>query len=423
MLITKLINFIKTIFINIFEFLKFSIILLFYFIKVIFKIFKLNIYHGIKIIYHLQMIKFYKLYLLITSKDTVNFKKIKGREFLIKIQKYFRDTAKHKIWLEFSCYFYKISSEVYILTKIIHLYAWIVFISLLSFGLFKKFSLWYTLERYIKVQKFIIKLMFFVGFVGFTWSFHDDRFYYTNFIGIYMINWVIWQTGTYCFRVKFMSKWDYLRAFCFIFFWWKFHFIISFPILHWIVDRLDKTVDYESMGWVYKFEEYLESKGWMPEHQHTNKRKNELNKKHKAARDRAIGDFHARIFYQEEEKWTLLNWMRWQQERLMDQDDPDHQEWLKELNAKKRKKFLDDLKKRVKKGELTVEQIIEAKNKYEAEKERKKKIKDEFDQKIMKLVNQRGEERYGPRIWKAYSEYPEYKKKRLAEMRNQRRQK
>ncbi len=107
----------------------------------------------------------------------------------------------------------------------------------------------------------------------------------------------------------------------------------------------------------------------------------------------------------------------------MDQDDPDHQEWLKELNAKKRKKFLDDLKKRVKKGELTVEQIIEAKNKYEAEKERKKKIKDEFDQKIMKLVNQRGEERYGPRIWKAYSEYPEYKKKRLAEMRNQRRQK
>ena len=358
------------------------------------------------------MVKLYKLYWLITSHD-VNFKKIQGREFLIKIQKYLRDTSKFKIWLEFSCFFYKTVSEVYLLKKIYHSWAWIRYFIKLLWNLFKRFSLWYTLERYIRVQQFILKLMFFVWFVGFTWSYHNDRFLYTYFMEVYMYNWIIWQAGTYCFRVKFMSWWDYIRGFFFVAFWWKFHYIISFPVLHWIVDRLDKTVDYESMGWVYKFEEYLESKGWMPEHQHTNKRKKQLDEMHEKARKRSIENYLARRFYQEEQKWTLLNFMRWQQERLMDEDDPDFQKWKTEHNAKKKKKFLDDLKKRVKKGEITVEQIIEAKKKNDAEKLEKQKAQELKRQKLREIAIQR----YGPKFVEVEERWPEYKKKRLAEMR------
>ena len=107
----------NTIFSNLTAFIKFSIKIIFYFIKVIFQISYLYIYHGIKISHHSRMVKLYKLYWLITSHD-VNFKKIQGREFLIKIQKYLRDTSKFKIWLEFSCFFYKTVSEVYLLKKI-----------------------------------------------------------------------------------------------------------------------------------------------------------------------------------------------------------------------------------------------------------------------------------------------------------------
>jgi hypothetical protein len=40
----------------------------------------------------------------------------------------------------------------------------------------------------------------------------------------------------------------------------------------------------------------------MPEHQHTNKRKRQLEEMHQKARERAAENYLARRFYQEEEK-------------------------------------------------------------------------------------------------------------------------
>ena len=97
----------------------------------------------------------------------------------------------------------------------------------------------------------------------------------------------------------------------------------------------------------------------------------------------------------------------------MDEDDPDFQKWKTEHNAKKKKKFLDDLKKRVKKGEITVEQIIEAKKKNDAAKLEKQKAQELKRQKLREIAIQR----YGPKFVEVEERWPEYKKKRLAEMR------
>ena len=412
---------IKNFLLNIYLFIKFSIKLLFDLVVVSLKILWLYIYHGIKILYHSRIIKLYKLYWLISTPEDINWKKLKAREFLINSQRYQRDMSKEKLWLKFSCYFYEINSQIYLLTKLNHLWAWIKYIILLLWNLFRLFSLNYTIERYIRTQKFIIKIMFFVWFVGFTWSYHNDRFLYTYFMDVYMINWLIWQTGTYCFRIKFMSWWDYVRAFSCMYFWWTFHSIISFPVLHWLVDRLDKTVDYESMGWVYKFEEYLESKGWMPKHQHTNKRKKELQERTRIARERSIENYFARKFYNEEQKWTLLNFMRWQQERLMDEDDPEFQKWNAEHQAKLKKKLIDDIKKKLKKGEVTMDQVLAAKERYETN-QLKKKLEREKREKLREdRLREKLTREWGPRIAEAELKYPEYRKRRLAEMKRQQR--
>ena len=93
----------------------------------------------------------------------------------------------------------------------------------------------------------------------------------------------------------------------------------------------------------------------MPEHQHTNKRKNELKKRQEEAKKKSVEDFFARRYYHEEENRTLLSFMRGRRKRLIEQGqfDPEYQEWLRKHKEQKHKKFLDDLKKRLKKARLT----------------------------------------------------------------------
>ena len=113
--------------------------------------------------------------------------------------------------------------------------------------------------------------------------------------------------------------------------------------------------------------------------------------------------------------------MRWQQERLMDEDDPEFQKWNAEHQAKLKKKLIDDIKKKLKKGEITMDQVLAAKERYETN-QLKKKLEREKREKLREdRLREKLTREWGPRIAEAELKYPEYRKRRLAEMKRQQR--
>jgi len=126
--------------------------------------------------------------------------------------------------------------------------------------------LWYNEYRYTIVQKIIYISCWVIWFGGFTYDFHDNIQLFVPFVEAYLINSFIYNIGVYSFKIKNITKFQAFRGFLFVCFWHYVDYQVCLPILKWIVYVLDKKVDYESMGWVYKLEAYLDAKGWIPRH-------------------------------------------------------------------------------------------------------------------------------------------------------------
>jgi len=105
-----------------------------------------------------------------------------------------------------------------------------------------------------------------IWFGGFTYDFHDNIQLFVPFVEAYLTNSFIYNIGVYSFKIKNITKFQAFRGFLFVCFWHYVDYQVCLPILKWIVYVLDKKVDYESMGWVYKLEAYLDAKGWIPRH-------------------------------------------------------------------------------------------------------------------------------------------------------------
>jgi len=130
----------------------------------------------------------------------------------------------------------------------------------------KNMFLWYNEYRYTIVQKIIYISCWVIWFGGFTYDFHDNIQLFVPFVEAYLTNSFIYNIGVYSFKIKNITKFQAFRGFLFVCFWHYVDYQVCLPILKWIVYVLDKKVDYESMGWVYKLEAYLDAKGWIPRH-------------------------------------------------------------------------------------------------------------------------------------------------------------
>ena len=130
----------------------------------------------------------------------------------------------------------------------------------------KAMAFWYTEYRYTLVQKTIYSLCWIIWFCGFTYDYHNNIFLFEPFVEAYLANSFVYNVSVYSFKIKNITLFQYIRGLCFVCIWHYIDYAVCLPILRWVVYVLDKKVDYESMGWVYKLEAYLDAKGWMPRH-------------------------------------------------------------------------------------------------------------------------------------------------------------
>ena len=143
----------------------------------------------------------------------------------------------------------------------------------------KKMAMWYTEYRYTVIQKLIYGSCWIIWFCGFTYDYHDDIYLFVYFIDVYLINSFIYNVCVYSFKIKNITWFQYVRGLCFVSFWHYIDYAVCLPIFRWVVYVLDKKVFYESMGWVYKLEEYLDGNGWIPRHSwSTNTKKKNIRK-------------------------------------------------------------------------------------------------------------------------------------------------
>ena len=127
-------------------------------------------------------------------------------------------------------------------------------------------AFWYTEYKYTLVQKTIYSSCWVIWFCGFTYDYHNNIFLFEPFVEAYLANSFIYNVSVYSFKIKNITLFQYVRGLCFVCIWHYIDYAVCLPILRWVVYVLDKKVDYESMGWVYKLEAYLDDRGWMPRH-------------------------------------------------------------------------------------------------------------------------------------------------------------